>query len=125
MEIALESPDKNSITEMDNDSIHIAGTRYEDSIIVTNNTIESWQVSSLATLTESHIEPLTLLKEQIIIIGTGTHHHTPPLNLFAPLFAKNKGVEFMSTPAACRTFNALLSENRSVAAALIIDHEKG
>jgi uncharacterized protein len=31
------------------------------------------------------------------------------------------GVETMDTPAACRTYNVLASENRSVVAALILE----
>jgi uncharacterized protein len=34
-------------------------------------------------------------------------------------YRRQVGVEFMSTEAACRTFNVLVSENRNVVAALL------
>ena len=40
--------------------------------------------------------------------------------LLAALFARRIGVEVMDTRAACRTYNVLVAEGRSVVAALIV-----
>ena len=42
-----------------------------------------------------------------------------PAGLRATLEDAGLGVEVMNSPAACRTFNVLLSEGRRVAAALL------
>lgn len=51
--------------------------------------------------------------------GTGNSLQFPEDQIFALLYKNAIGVEFMDTPAACRTYNILMSEGRSVAAALM------
>ena len=43
----------------------------------------------------------------------------PDVDLMAALAARAIGLEIMSTPAACRTFNVLVHERRRVVAALL------
>ena len=62
------------------------------------------------------------LREQdpeVVIIGTGARHVFPPPDLVAPLMRDGIGVEIMSTPAACRTYNILGAEGRKVVALLL------
>mgnify|MGYP001815524233 FL=1 len=61
------------------------------------------------------------LKEQIdvLVIGTGADVAHLPDDLLNPLQEAGIGVEAMASPAACRTYNVLLSEGRRVALALI------
>ena len=55
----------------------------------------------------------------VLFVGTGSQiAHLPPA-LRTPLEAAGIGVEMMDSPAACRTYNVLLSEGRRIAAALL------
>ena len=54
----------------------------------------------------------------ILLLGTGTDRFLPDVELMAALAEQRVGLEIMSTPAACRTFNVLLQEQRRVVAAL-------
>lgn len=55
----------------------------------------------------------------VLFVGTGSEIvHLPP-GLRAELETAGLGVEAMATPAACRTYNVLLSEGRRIAAALL------
>ncbi len=55
----------------------------------------------------------------VLLIGTGAEiSHIPP-RLRAALEAAGIGVETMNSPAACRTYNVLLSEGRRVALAVL------
>ena len=56
---------------------------------------------------------------EIVIIGTGARHVFPPPKLFEPMRRDGIGVEIMSTPAACRTYNILSAEGRRVVALLL------
>ena len=56
---------------------------------------------------------------EIVIIGTGARHVFPPPALFEPMRRDGIGVEIMSTPAACRTYNILSAEGRRVVALLL------
>lgn len=66
-------------------------------------------------------EPLLDLAGQIdvLFIGTGPDIAPLPAALRARLEAAGLGVEIMSSPAACRTYNVLLSEGRRIAVALL------
>ena len=65
--------------------------------------------------------PLLALAGQVdvLFIGTGPDIAPIPASLRGPLEAAGIGVEIMSSPGACRTYNVLLSEGRRVAAALL------
>lgn len=66
-------------------------------------------------------EPLLRLADHIdvLFIGTGPDvAHLPP-DLKRKLEDANIGAEIMASPAACRTYNVLLSEGRRIALALI------
>ncbi|SEK59554.1 Mth938-like domain-containing protein [Roseovarius nanhaiticus] len=55
----------------------------------------------------------------VIFVGTGPEIAHIPEGLRGQLEEAGIGVETMSTPAACRTYNVLLSEGRRVAAAVL------
>jgi len=55
----------------------------------------------------------------VLFIGTGGEICHIPVKMRQQLEAACIGVETMNSPAACRTYNVLLSEGRRVAAALL------
>ncbi len=55
----------------------------------------------------------------VLFVGTGADIAHLPAALRSTLEEAGLGVETMNSPAACRTFNILLSEGRRVAAALL------
>lgn len=65
--------------------------------------------------------PLIGLADQVdvLFIGTGAEIAHIPKDTRDQLEAAGLGVEAMSSPSACRTFNVLLSEGRRVAIAVL------
>ena len=55
----------------------------------------------------------------ILFLGTGADIAHPDANFLAVCEAADVGVEPMSSPTACRTYNVLLSEGRRVGLAAI------
>ncbi|NBB97303.1 MAG: hypothetical protein GVY34_03905 [Alphaproteobacteria bacterium] len=55
----------------------------------------------------------------VLLVGTGPQIAHLPKALRAELDAAGIGAEVMDSPAACRTYNVLLSEQRRVAVALL------
>ena len=55
----------------------------------------------------------------VLFVGTGTRIAHLPGDLRTALEDAGLGVEIMDSPAACRTYNVLLSEGRRIAAALL------
>ena len=55
----------------------------------------------------------------VLFVGTGPEIAHLPAGLRAELEEEGIGVEVMNSPAACRTYNVLLSEGRRVALAVL------
>jgi len=103
--------------------IRVRQTSYQRSLIVTpRDVIEDWPPQVHTDLEEAHVARLLELdpRPEIILLGTGESQHFPPHAVMAPLFNAGVGVEIMTTEAACRTWNIVLTEDRRAAAALII-----
>ena len=58
---------------------------------------------------------------ELVIFGSGARLRFPAPGLLRDLIERRIGVETMDTAAACRTYNVLASEGRSVVAALLLD----
>jgi len=94
---------------------------YSRSLIVTSDRIiDDWEPQSLDELRPDHLAVLTDLELEIVVLGTGATLHFPSPDITAPLIETAIGLEVMDTAAACRTYDILLSENRRVAAALLM-----
>lgn len=67
------------------------------------------------------IEPLLAMAGQVdvLFMGTGADVAHLPDDLQKALEDAGIGVEAMASPAACRTYNVLLSEGRRIALALL------
>ena len=64
--------------------------------------------------------PLSLAgRIDVLFVGTGAEIAHPPAAFRTLMEASDIGVEVMNSPAACRTYNVLLSEGRRIAAALL------
>jgi len=99
------------------DSITVNGQVFTSSLLVMPRYVNSWAVKDFASLTEAHLIPL---KPEVVLLGTGMKIRFPPPELLAPLINQRIGVEVMDTPAACRTYNVLMAEERAVIAALLL-----
>lgn len=55
----------------------------------------------------------------VLLVGTGPETAHPPKDFREALEARGVGVEFMASPAACRSYNMLLAEGRRVALAVL------
>ncbi|MGY8795304.1 MAG: Mth938-like domain-containing protein, partial [Woeseiales bacterium] len=80
-----------------------------------------WMVDDVSKLVESDFATLIEKSPEIVIFGTGWTPKLPPRDLVFALARRGIGFETMDTPAACRTFNVLISEDRDVAAVLLIN----
>jgi len=75
---------------------------------------------SIETLGAAHIERLCALGTDLLLFGTGQRQVFLDSSLMAMMLGRGIGCETMDTAAACRSYNVLVSESRSVAAALFM-----
>jgi uncharacterized protein len=99
----------------------VAGIRHEGSLLVMPERTLAWRVDTLAAISVDSMTPITQADPavEILILGCGASFALAPPQLRDALRAHGIVVEAMATPAACRTYNVLLAEDRRVAAALI------
>lgn len=93
----------------------IGGTVHRGHVITAPSGTREWQGFA-------DVAPLLALagETDVLFIGTGAEIDHIPADLRAQLEAAGLGVEAMASPAACRTYNVLLSEGRRVALAVLM-----
>ncbi len=100
--------------------IRVDDTLYERALAIAPDTIiDDWPPQDLETLAADHFEPLFALDPEVVLLGTGAEQAFLHPSRLAPFYQRGIGVEVMTTAAACRTFNVLVSEERRVVAALL------
>ena len=121
MDLTLEQPgDHLFIRSVSARGIQVVDDFYNSSIIVsTRQVVPDWPVDSVENITEQHLEKVLDLKPELVLIGTGAKQKFLPPRQMMFFYSRNIGLEVMTTDAACRTFNVLVSESRKVVAALI------
>jgi uncharacterized protein len=101
--------------------VEINKIKYTQSLIVTaNKLILDWQATDFVSLVEAHFVEILELNPEVVLLGTGEKHQFLHPKIVQKLTEKNIPLECMTTAAACRTYNFLMSEGRNVAAALLI-----
>jgi uncharacterized protein len=112
----------NAIARHDGISIWVAGRQYTGAVIVpwTGNPT-AWSAPGFDSLAPIHFHALGALNPELVLFGSGSRLRFPAPALLASLIERRIGIETMDSAAACRTFNVLVSEGRSVVAALLLD----
>lgn len=102
------------------DGIHVT----EPVIILPDLIINPWRIGSL-TLTAKALcvddfAEIFERKPELVVFGAGAVFRFPDRRILGAFAEARIGFEVMDTPAACRTYNVLVSEGRRIAAALLI-----
>jgi uncharacterized protein len=113
-------PGTNFIRAHEPGEIRIGEQSIRSNCIVTADRILEWPVQSIASLTLADLEPVIALAPEIVILGSGETQRFPDPQLLGAILSRGIGCEVMNTGAACRTYNVLVSEDRKVAAALVL-----
>ena len=96
-------------------------TRLDTSaIVMPDKLVSPWLVADPATVTLADFATVLELKPELVIFGSGASFRFPDPRIMAAFSQARIGFDVMDTPAACRTYNVLMSEGRHVAAALLI-----
>ncbi len=93
----------------------------ENVVLLRDQILRGWSAKNPHELAIADLEDALAHQPELIIFGTGWQHRLPPRELVFALARRGIGLETMDTPAACRTFNILVSEDRNVAAVLILE----
>ena len=121
MELTLQSIKSGLfIKNYENHSLYIDDKIYKNNVLMTSAAVENWNLNDIDNLNIDDFKNVLDCKPEIIILGTGGSLVIPTPAIINDIQNQGIGFEFMITDSACKTFNLLVSENRKVAAALIL-----
>jgi len=105
------------VTAYGDGGFRITGQGFDGSVLVFLGETQSWS----GNLSIEGLAPVIEAADtvDILVVGCGPEFTLPPEDLRQALRAHGIVLEWMDTAAACRTYNVLAIEERSVAAALV------
>jgi uncharacterized protein len=122
MKLQPDKSDVQSISGYGPGWVGVDGEKITHSVIISSSGARvDWQLERFEDLAAEHFEQLALLEAEVVIFGSGSRIRFPHAAWLRPLMARRIGVETMDTAAACRTYNILAQEGRSVAVALLLE----
>lgn len=92
----------------------VGGKKYDGAVLVLPTGVAAWGGFDDTATVLAQVADI-----DVLFVGTGAEIAHPPSDFRTTLEEAGIGVETMASPAACRTYNVLLSEGRRVAVALL------
>ena len=111
---------RNTITGYGAGYVLVNGARHEENLIVLPDRMLPWSAGGFESLGAEDFVALAQLDLEVVLVGTGARLRFPSPQVIRPLVDARIGFEVMDAQAACRTYNILASEERRVAAALLL-----
>ncbi len=112
---------KYKITGYESNGVEINGLMHKQAFILSPmELVNDWQPQALSALTVEHLDVFYTMKPEVIILGTGVSQIFPDREILKYLVQNRIGYEIMDTQAACRTFNVIMAEGRTVVAGMFI-----
>ena len=113
---------QNAISRHGVEGVVVNGVEHRESVLVPwRGPVLPWDVAGFEDLKAAHFEAIAALEPELVVFGSGARIRFPSPALLGALMHRRIGLETMDTAAACRTYNVLLTEGRSVVAALLFE----
>ena len=111
-----------SISSYGPDWIGVAGERIATSVVIGSRGERfAWNCKRVEDLDAGHFAQLAALDPELVIFGSGNKLRFPQGHWVKALIDQQIGIETMDMQAACRTYNVLAGEGRTVLVALLIE----
>lgn len=121
MDARAHLPQQVAIEAYGNGGFRFGGMSHQGSILCLPTGIWAWPVPSADALNRAAFQDVLALRSEVslVFLGIGARLVPPPADVRAAFEEVGLWLETMDTGAAARTYNVLLAEGRTVAAALI------
>ena len=111
---------QNAIARHGPEGVIVNGVEHTESVLVPwQGEVVDWHAPAFESLGADHFARIAALRPELVVFGSGARLRFPSPALLQPLTDAGIGVETMDTAAACRTYNVLIAEGRTVVAALL------
>ena len=112
------------IQSYDNGTFKVSGKTYSGPILVFPDRVMTWNIRQDFNAEQPSIQDYSQLSAarmnaDVVLYGCGERSVFIPPDFIAIVKKQGLPLDVMTTPAACRTYNVLLSEGRRVVAALL------
>ena len=123
MKIHLDNPGNLNVIESYGEGfVSIRNTHYRETLCVMPTRVEKLpHINKPEDFNYDALEFLLEWSPEVILLGTGNALALPNMRLVQAFHAHNIGCDVMDSAAACRTYNVLVSEGRSVATVLLVE----
>ena len=122
MKLQPDKSDAQSISGYGPGWVGVDGEKITHSVVLSSRGERiAWPAERFEDLGTAQFELLAKVECEVVIFGSGSRIRFPQAAWLEPLMAKRIGIETMDTAAACRTYNILAQEGRSVAVALLLE----
>lgn len=123
LEFLRDNPSRLTVRQVEPGMIRVGDETYTENIVIFRDQVRpAITIDDVHALREHELDDLLAQQPEILILGTGWEAARPARELVFAMARRGIGFESMDTPAACRTFNILLSDGRDVAAVLVIEN---
>jgi uncharacterized protein len=113
---------QNAVQRHSSEGVIVNGVEHRSSVVVPwQGEVATWPVDAFDALSAEHFALLAERAPEIVIFGSGARIRFVKPALLRPLIERRIGIETMDTAAACRTYNVLLAEGRSVVLAALFE----
>ena len=110
----------NAISRHEPNAVWVNGQRHQGSLLVPwKGEVQLWPVADISALMPEHFARVRALVPELVIFGSGARLRFIAPALYRSLIDARIGLETMDSAAACRTYNVLAAEGRSVVLALL------
>ncbi|MET0533790.1 MAG: Mth938-like domain-containing protein [Steroidobacter sp.] len=89
-------------------------------LVKSDQLVSDWRPQTVADLRLDDMQAVLAMKPEVVVIGSGPKQQFPAPEILGAVLSRGVGCEVMDTGAACRTYNILASEGRTVVAALLL-----
>jgi uncharacterized protein len=112
----------NTIARHEGARVWIGAEAHTGNVVVPwRGAVRPWSAASFEAMSAADFDALLADTPEVVIFGSGLRLRFPQPALLRGLIERRIGVETMDTAAACRTYNVLVSEGRTVVAALLLE----
>ena len=112
------SADAKIIQSYSDKGFRVSGQVYNQAILVKPDEVSLVELEDFNALDPSVLKRLKDV--EVLIIGTGEEQKFLPKDVKEQFQSKNISTETMTTGAACRTYNVLMTEGRPIGALLFL-----
>jgi uncharacterized protein len=110
----------NMVTAYSDTYLEINRQRFAHAVVLwPQGEVLAWGPTDFDQISAESLAGLAEQFPEVVLLGTGAKQRFLPPSVSAALSEKRIGIEAMTTAAACRTYNILVSEGRKVVALLL------